>query len=174
VIEVAKEFFIEYIDSFNDDRVSWKIDTMVYFVRKAKDSTYDVVIVDAMAPVRTREGEIFEEDFFKDVHRILKDDGLCAAQAGSWWLEMEQNRNVLRNLGKYFLIALPYRYEMYLYPGCIFTSAIASKKYHPTADIVLQRADLLDNLKYYNSDVHKAAFALPNFVEKSLKEVLKK
>ncbi len=174
VIEVAKEFFIEYIDSFNDDRVSWKIDTMVDFVKKAKDSTYDVVIVDAMAPVRTREGEIFEEDFFKDVHRILKDDGLCAAQAGSWWLEMEQNRNVLRNLGKYFLIALPYRYEMYLYPGCIFTSAIASKKYHPTADIILQRADLLDNLKYYNSDVHKAAFALPNFVEKSLKEVLKK
>ncbi len=174
VIEVSKEFFIEYLDALNSDSCNVIIETTVDFVKKCESKIYDVVIVDAMAPVRTKEGEIFEESFFTEIYRILKDDGVCAAQAGSWWLEVDQNRRVLKNMGKLFNIVLPYRYEMYLYPGCVFTSAIASKKYHPTADIILQRADLLDDLKYYNSDVHKAAFALPNYIEKSLKEVLKK
>ncbi len=174
VIEISKEFFIEYIDAFSSKNSNIIIETLPDFVKECEDNIYDIVIVDAMAPVRTKAGEIFEESFFTHIHRILKDDGLCAAQAGSWWLEVDQNRNVLKNMGKHFNIVLPYRYEMYLYPGCIFTSAIASKKYHPTADIVLQRSDLLDDLKYYNSDVHKASFALPNFVEQKLKEVLKK
>ena len=34
----------------------------------------------------------------------------------------------------------------------------ASKKYHPTADCNLQRADLIDNLKFYNADVNYNQF----------------
>lgn len=40
----------------------------------------------------------------------------------------------------------------------------ASKKSHPTADLKLQRADLLSGCDYYNADTHEAAFALPNAV----------
>jgi spermidine synthase len=38
---------------------------------------------------------------------------------------------------------------------------LASRFYHPTADINLQRADLTDGFAYYNSDIAIAAFATP-------------
>jgi spermidine synthase len=41
------------------------------------------------------------------------------------------------------------------------TSILASKKYHPTADLNLQRADLLDGLDYYSAEIQLASFVFP-------------
>jgi len=46
------------------------------------------------------------------------------------------------------------------------TALLASKAYHPTADLILHRADMLDNLSYYNCDIHPAAFAMGNYIRK--------
>ncbi|MDR0747061.1 MAG: hypothetical protein LBE89_04125 [Helicobacteraceae bacterium] len=40
----------------------------------------------------------------------------------------------------------------------------ASKKFHPTADLRLQKADMLSNLRYYSVETHIASFALPPFI----------
>ena len=37
----------------------------------------------------------------------------------------------------------------------------ASRRFHPTADLLLQKADMLEPLEYYSVDIHHAAFALP-------------
>jgi len=68
---------------------------------------------------------------------------------------------------------MPYRFEMYMYPGCNWNFIMGSKLYHPTADMILQRADLIDGLKYYNSDIHKASFILPNYIKQELGELYK-
>ena len=54
------------------------------------------------------------------------------------------------------------------------TSILASKKYHPTADLVLQRADLLDDLQYYSSEIHKAVFVFPAAEHKALTGIAKR
>ena len=70
-------------------------------------------------------------------------------------------------LGKYAKIVM--RYNV----GDCTMALLASKEYHPTADIILQRADMLDGVEYYNSDVHPTAFAMGNNVRKAHKGIIK-
>jgi spermidine synthase len=53
------------------------------------------------------------------------------------------------------------------------TAILCSKEYHPTADINLQRADMIDGLSYYNCNVHPAAFAMPNYIRKEYLGLIK-
>jgi spermidine synthase len=39
--------------------------------------------------------------------------------------------------------------------------------------MILHKSDLLEGLEYYNSDIHKASFILPNHLKNSLKGILK-
>lgn len=50
---------------------------------------------------------------------------------------------------------------------------LASKEYHPTADVILQRADMIDGLSYYNCDVHVASFAMGNYIRKEYLGIIK-
>ncbi|RDU61748.1 spermidine synthase spee [Helicobacter sp. MIT 14-3879] len=41
----------------------------------------------------------------------------------------------------------------------------ASKKFHPLADLILQKSDMLENLHFYNANIHTSAFRLPNRIQ---------
>lgn len=47
----------------------------------------------------------------------------------------------------------------------------ASNKFHPLADLSLQKLDLLDDLKYCNDKIYQATFAMPNLIKSALKGV---
>ena len=94
------------------------------------------------------------------VNRVLKADGLMVMQHPS--LDDEAgNTALMQVLGNYFKIIMPYGF------GSGGTLLLASKAYHPTADVILQRADLLEGQQYYNCDIHPAAFARPNYIRKA-------
>lgn len=94
------------------------------------------------------------------ISRVLCEDGVLAMCHPS--LEEVQANTVLMGvLGNYFKIIMPYRLANEE------TLLLASKGNHPTADINLHRADMLDGLEYYNSDIHPAAFAMPNYIRKT-------
>lgn len=92
--------------------------------------------------------------------RILKADGLMVMQHPSLD-DVEANTALMQVLFNYFKIIMPY------HVGNGETLLLASKLYHPTADIILQRSDLLEGLQYYNCDMHEAAFAMPNYIRKA-------
>ena len=118
-------------------------------LRSEADKSADVVIceMDADAAV------------VGHIARILKEDGqLCIKH--SPLDEIKSNTILMQVLGKYFKIIMPYNL------GNGSTALLASKEYHPTADIILQRADMIDGLEYYNCDIHIAAFAMPNYIRK--------
>jgi spermidine synthase len=48
-----------------------------------------------------------------------------------------------------------------------------AKKPHPTADLRLHKADMLEECLYYSADIHEAAFALPPFYYRELKGLMK-
>ena len=75
--------------------------------------------------------------------------------------EVQANTVLLGVLGNYFKVIMPYRLANEE------TLLLASKGNHPTADINLHRADMLDGLEYYNTDIHPAAFAMPNYIRKT-------
>ena len=114
-----------------------------------EDNSYDVVIsemeVDAILA--------------SQISRILKDDGQFVTTHPSLD-DVESNKSIMKILGQYFKIIMPYNI------GNGSTALLSSKEYHPTADINLHRADMLDGLSYYNCDIHPAAFAMGNYIRK--------
>lgn len=118
-------------------------------IRDEADANYDVVICEMNGDAAV----------LAHINRILKEDGQLVTTHPS--LDNTQdNKSLMQILGNYFKVIMPYNI------GNGDTALLASKEYHPTADIILHRADMLDNLSYYNCDVHLAAFAMPNYIRK--------
>ncbi len=171
VVKVCKEYFPK-VGDWENSRLNLVIESGMEFIAKAADQSYDIVIVDATDPGAIS-NELFEATFYAQVNRVLKADGLVAVQGGSYWMDLEGHKRILETVGRPFWIAMPYSYPMYSYPGTNWNFILASKKYHPTADIVLQRADLLEGLQYYTSDIQRAAFTVPRNIKKALLGIAK-
>ncbi len=113
------------------------------------DDSYDVIISEMTN----------DAAFLSHINRVLKDDGQFSTTHNSLD-DTESNKALMKNLGKYFKIIMPYNL------GNNTTALLSSKEYHPTADINLNRSDMIDDLSYYNCDVHVASFAMGNHVRK--------
>ncbi|MDR0665742.1 MAG: hypothetical protein LBF86_09550 [Helicobacteraceae bacterium] len=57
--------------------------------------------------------------------------------------------------------------------GAVSGFVFASDRFHPTADLKLQKADMLDDLSYYSTETHNAAFAIPPFILARFDELIK-
>lgn len=125
-------------------------------IREESDSIYDVVIceMDGDAAV------------IAHINRISKDDAQLVIKHDSLD-ETKTNKILMQVLSNYYKIIMPYNI------GDNSTALLASKEYHPTADIILQRADMIDNLDYYNCDIHIASFAMPNYIRKEYLGIIK-
>lgn len=121
-------------------------------IESAKDSSMDVIIINS--------DRFCEETYIAQINRVLRNDGIVVMKSN------EKLKENMQKFGTHFSVVMHYAFED---KKAIF----ASKKYHPTADIILQRADLIDDLSYYNAEVHLASFALPNYLRKELLGVQK-
>lgn len=125
-------------------------------LRDVEDSAYDVVISELGNDAAN----------IAHINRVLKEDGLVVTVHPSLD-SVEENKQLMGILGKYAKIVMPFNL------GNGETALLASKEYHPTADIILQRTDMLDNLDYYNCDVHPAAFAMGSAVRREYLGIIK-
>ncbi len=125
-------------------------------LREVEDASYDVVIseMDADAAVLAH------------FNRVLKEDGLLVTKHPSLD-NVNENKVMMQILGKYTKIIMPFNI------GNGETALLASKEYHPTADVILHRTDMLDGLDYYNCDVHVGSFAMGNHVRKEYLGIIK-
>jgi spermidine synthase len=64
-----------------------------------------------------------------------------------------------------------YNYSNITYPSGLWSFSYASKTVDPNAK--LREETFLNNLKYYNHEIHRAAFCLPQFQKQALKELFK-
>ena len=132
------------------------ISTEMNLLREKKDGAYDVVISEMQS----------DAALFAHINRVLTADGLVVTTHPSLD-NVEENKQIISILGKYAKVVMPFHIENGV------TALLASKEYHPTADIILQRSDMLDGLAYYNCDVHPAAFAMGNNVRKAYLGIIK-
>jgi spermidine synthase len=170
VIKTSKKFFPQNGD-WDNPRLNLVIEDGAKFIANAEDKSYDIILVDSTD--ENQSSELFEASFYAQAHRVLKDDGLIAVQGSSYFVDMQNHKKILKKMGSLFGIVMPYKYEMITYPGVVWNFILASKKYHPTADIILQRADLIEDLKYYNSEIQRASFAVPTAIKKELLGIAK-
>jgi len=130
-------------------------------VLKEIESNYFDVIINTIEDL-TQERELLAQ-----VVRVLSPNGVISSESFNMLSQENEFESQLKSFGEFFKIVMPYKYEAS--QGAIVTSntlLLLSHTYHPTADINLQRADLTDGLKYYNSDIAIGTFHLPSVVRK--------
>jgi len=114
-----------------------------------------------------------DREFWIELTKVLDAKGLVSAPMNNLITQEEEAEAELKTLGAIYRIVMPYRYER---EGDLVSSymVLASRFYHPTADINLQRADLTDGFRYYNSDIAVAAFQTPTFVNRRYLGIIKR
>ena len=108
-----------------------------------------------------------DELLLANIERILKEDGLISFASKAFSRDENQLFADLKLVGTKFSIAMPFKFGHN-------TSIIASKRYHPIADINLQRAYLLDSLNYYSAEIHNASFVFPAAEHRALTGIAKR
>ncbi|MBN2896762.1 MAG: spermidine synthase [Campylobacterales bacterium] len=121
----------------------------LFTLRDLGDRSFDLVLSEAP----------LDAALCAHIHRISREDALlCTVHPDLD--DTEANKTAMQILGNYYKIIMPYR-------AGAQTLLLCSKAYHPTADLILQRSDLLEGQQYYNCDIHIAAFAMPNYIRKA-------
>jgi spermidine synthase len=155
-----------------DPRVSLYFEDGLAYVQNTKE-TYDLIIVDSTDPIGPGEG-LFTMTFYNNCYRILTKEGILINQHESPYfdkesLEMQRAHKKIKNL---FPIAEVYQAFIPTYPSGHWLFGFASKKYHPIQDFRIAFSEKKGlKTRYYNSEIHKGSFALPNYVKTKLSEV---
>jgi len=164
VVDISKKYLPEISAAMLENHPKLKLDIgdgIAYM--KAAENFYDVIIVDCSDPIGPGVG-LFSRDFFKDVHRALKPDGLFVQQTESPFYHQSLISRIYKDIADFFPVTKMYLANIPLYPGGLHSFTLGSKKYDPaTATLPSQ---LPFTTRYYNQDLHRSCFALPNFVRK--------
>jgi spermidine synthase len=172
VVQVAKEYFPTTSSGFADPRVQLHFTDGVDYVRKC-GTRYDLIIVDSTDPIGPGEG-LFTREFYQDCFRILNDDGIMVNQhEGPFYAEDARAcQRAHARIVQVFPISRVYQAFIPTYASGHWLFGFASKKYHPVKDL---RAEEWESpglkTRYYNTKLHKGAFALPVYVEELLAAV---
>lgn len=172
VVEVCKKYLPTTACGFDDNRVNLIYQDGLKYIRK-RENEYDLIIVDSTDPFGPGEG-LFTKEFYGNCFKALKDDGIMVNQHESPFYEEDAvaMQRAHKRIVESFNISRVYQAHIPTYPSGHWLFGFASKKYHPVGDLKAKEWDQLAlKTKYYNTNLHKGAFYLPNYVEELLKDV---
>ena len=171
VIAVCREFFPHMTQSFDDPRLHIHHEDGLRYVRRVKDE-YDLIIVDSTDPFGPGEG-LFTKEFYGNCFKALKEDGIMVNQHESAFYEGDAAavRRAHQRIVQSFSLCMAYQAHIPTYPSGHWLFGFSTKKYHPLRDFKGAEWKALGiKTRYYNTQLHLGAFALPNYVEDILKE----
>lgn len=166
VVELAKKYLPTVSKAMREENPKLKviIGDGIAYMEEAEDY-YDVIIVDCSDPIGPGEG-LFTEEFYKNTLKALKEDGLFVQQTESPFLHQPLVKKVYSYIEKNFPIASLFMTYIPIYPSGMHCFTIGSKKYDPKK--WEPNREIMAPMKYYNYELQKAVFALPNFVKEYL------
>lgn len=161
VIEYSKAYLPEIAGALDDPRVRVVVGDGYRHIHD-HPGEYDVIMVDSTEPVGPAV-ELFTRGFYRGLYDALREDGLFVAQTDNPWFKADLIRKVNRDIRDIFPVVRVYVANVPTYPSGLWTFTVGSKKYDP---LTVDEKDVPDlDTKYYSPRLHKAAFALPRFVE---------
>ncbi|KDO46749.1 hypothetical protein CISIN_1g016578mg [Citrus sinensis] len=176
VIDVSKKYFPELAVGFEDPRVRLHIGDAVEFLRQVPRGKYDAIIVDSSDPVGPAQ-ELVEKPFFDTIAKALRPGGVLCNMAESMWLHTHLIEDMISICRETFKGSVHYAWaSVPTYPSGIIGFLICSTE-GPHVDFVnpinpiekLEGADKHKReLRFYNSEIHSAAFALPAFLKREV------
>ncbi len=161
VIEYSKKYLPSIAGSLDDPRVEVIVNDGYMHIHEKKN-TYDVIMVDSTEPVGPAV-QLFEKGFYQGIYDALKEDGIFVAQTDNPWFKADLIQQVNKDVKEIFPLVRVYTANIPTYPSGLWTFTLGSKKHDPL-EIDETKIPEIDT-KYYSPRLHKAAFALPKFVE---------
>lgn len=174
VVDACKLHLPQIACEFDNPKLDLRIDDGIKYIAECKDNAFDIIIVDGSDPEGPAEG-LFSASFYNNVNRCLKSDGILVLQSESPHFHrkafVELNGCLKGIFGEdqvhVFLAHIP------TYPTGLWSFTYAAKgNAHPMKTLKSEQAHSFSEkhgLKYYDADVHQAAFVLPPFVRKMIK-----
>ncbi|OAC97623.1 hypothetical protein MUCCIDRAFT_157599 [Mucor lusitanicus CBS 277.49] len=171
VPRVSKKYLPNMAIGFEHPKVKVHIGDGFEFL-KDKANQYDVIITDSSDPDGPAES-LFGPDFFQLLKNALTEKGVFSTQGECMWLHLPLIRKV-KDFCKDLYPQVEYAYtSIPTYPSGQIGHIMCSKDPNANLREPLRKfsPEQEDKLcRYYNSEVHKAAFVLPQFAKKALYE----
>ena len=172
VVEVCKRYLPKTACRLDDPRVHAHYEDGVRFIRSC-ENRYDLIIVDSTDPFGPGEG-LFTKEFYGSCYKALREDGIMVNQHESPFYQEDDAamQQAHKRIAESFPVCRVYQAHIPTYPSGHWLFGFASKKYHPVYDLNAAAWNLRGiGTGYYNTKLHAGAFALPNYVERLLRDV---
>jgi spermidine synthase len=163
VIEACRDHFPWLRATFRDRRAELVVADGNVFIDKVRQK-FDVILVDSSDPVGPST-VLHQEAFYRKLKSKLNPGGIIAAQAGSLMLHLASHARKSVFLKKIFRHSPLYLGPVPTYPVGMWCYNFLSDAVDPAK---IKTLYIPDGLKYFNPDVFRAAFALPNFLAERL------
>lgn len=168
VVAVCREYLRKTACRLDDSRVHIYYEDGLKYVRR-KENEYDLIIVDSTDPFGPGEG-LFTSEFYGNCFNALTENGILVNQHESPYYSDDARamQRAHRRIREFFPICKVYQAHIPTYPSGHWLFGYASKTIDPLkADSDKWNALGLET-RYYNTDLHKGCFMLPNYVKELL------
>jgi spermidine synthase len=166
VVEFSKEYLPSLsAGAFEDPRLELVIGNGAEYVAEAGES-FDIVLVDSTDPIGPGE-VLFTDTFYGQARKRLRGGGILVTQNGVPFLQPEELTNTLRALRGLFRDASCYLATVPTYAGGPMALGWATDGEARSTDLAILRDRSEASgiaFRYYNPEVHQAAFALPGYI----------
>lgn len=164
VIESCKQHLPSIAGELDNPKVEVLVQDAIEYIKTQK-AQFDVILIDSTDPMGPGEG-LFTKEFYTNVKQALKPGGIMAAQSESPVANKKEMQLMYPLLRKVFPIVKTFVGPIPTYPAGYWSWAYCSETVQPFDNFDENRAnEIAKTAKLYNADVHKAVFALPNFVK---------
>lgn len=156
--------------AFDDPRVTIVIDDGLRFVQNTVEQ-FELIICDSTDPIGPGEA-LFKEDFYAQCKRCMTPGGILVTQNGVPFMQLDEARTTARRLRRVFD-------DWYFYTAAVPTYVGGMMAFAWACDNpALRRTDIQTlqsrydaggiQTRYYTPDIHRAAFALPRYLQDAI------
>lgn len=167
VVRACQEHLPMIGTAWDDPRLDLRFADGIDYVKNTDEPRFDVILLDGTDPIGPGE-VLFGEPFFQGCKRMLNPGGVMALQSETPMLMRDVFFETQRKLRKLFKRVHPYFGPVPLYASGIWSWTWCADEGEHLAVDEARAAAIHDGCKYYNADIHRAAFALPTYVKKGL------
>lgn len=170
VVDACREYLPQTACRLDDPRVTLYYEDGLRFVR-SRENEYDLIIVDSTDPFGPGEG-LFTKEFYGNCCKALTENGILVNQHESPYYEKDAKamKRAHRRIEEFFPVCRVYQAHIPTYPSGHWLFGFASKKFDPLQFDGAAWDRLGLETRYYNTELHRGSFALPNYVRALLEE----
>ncbi|KAM3719281.1 Spermidine synthase [Dirofilaria immitis] len=174
VINLSKKFLPQMSVAFSSPKLELAIQDGFEFLKEHKNE-FDVIITDSSDPIGPAK-KLFTETYYGLIKEALTERGVLSSQGECPWLDIKFIRSLIKHSSVlYPRVAYAIGFVP-TYPSGQMGYLLCSKNERQDLTVplkILSESEIRRmNLKYYNSDIHRSAFLLPQFIKEAISMIL--